>query len=50
MIRLNTEKRKKLLAIALLAALVAVIVVIYIRVGEPMTALVKDSERFRAWV
>lgn len=50
MIRLNTEKRKKLLAIALLALLIAVSAVIYIRVGEPMTALVKDSERFRAWV
>ena len=50
MIKINSEKRKKLLTIALLAVLVAVSVVIYVRIGEPMTALVKDSERFRAWV
>lgn len=50
MIKINSEKRKKLLTIALLAVLAAVSVVIYVRIGEPMTALVKDSERFRAWV
>ena len=42
MIKINSEKRKKLLTIALLAVLAAVSVVIYVCVGEPMTALVKD--------
>lgn len=50
MVKLTRDKWKKILAIALLALLVAVSVVIYVRVGKPMTELVKDSARFRAWV
>lgn len=46
----RTLLRKRIALITALIVFLAVSVVIYIRVGKPMTDLVKDTDRFRAWV
>ena len=47
---MQTDKRKKILALALLALFIAVSAVIVVRVGRPMTQWVEDIDSFRAWV
>ena len=47
---MQTDKRKKILALALLALFIAVSAVIVVRIGRPMTQWVEDIDSFRAWV
>lgn len=47
---MGQEKRKKGIAIALLALFLALSAVLFVRVGRPMTAWVEDIDGFRAWV
>ena len=44
------DKQRKIVALAVLAALAAVSLIAYVRVGKPMTTLVKDTDRLRQWV
>lgn len=46
----NRNRMQKALVILLLVALAAVSVVLYVRLGQPMNELVKDTERLKAWV
>lgn len=47
---MKENARKKWIAIGVLVLIILISAVIYLRVGRPMTELVKDSERFRTWV
>lgn len=47
---MKRETKKKIAGILVLLLFLIVTIVIYVRVGKPMTELVKDSDRFRAWV
>lgn len=44
------QLRRRALGIAILAALAGVTVVLFLRLGKPMIALVKDTERLRKWI
>lgn len=46
----TTETRKRIAGLAALAAFVIASLVIYFRIGKPMTALVKDVDGLRQWV
>lgn len=50
MAKMSQETRKKLVGIAILALFIIGSAVVYVRVGKPLTDLVKDTERLRAWV
>lgn len=46
----TTETRKRIAGLAALAAFVIASLVIYFRIGKPMTALLKDVDGLRQWV
>lgn len=48
--KLSKQKRNQIVAAALLVLAVIVSAIIYVRVGQPMTELVKDTDRLKAWV
>lgn len=48
--RLSLETRRKVIGITVLAAFVIASLIVYVRIGKPMTELVKDTDRLREWV
>ena len=46
----TNESRRTAMGAAILAALVIASVILYLRLGKPMIALVRDPARLRAWV
>lgn len=48
--KMSLETRRKVIGIAVLAAFVIASLIVYVRIGKPMTELVKDTDRLREWV
>lgn len=48
--RMSREKKKQIWVISGLVLIALAMTVIYVRVGKPMTELVKDTDRLRGWV
>lgn len=48
--KVPVEKKKRIIAIAILAILAIAWVIVYDRIGKPMTELLKDTDRLRKWV
>jgi len=48
--KLSKPNKNQVFAFALLVLVIVVSVIIYVRVGQPMTELVKDTDRLKAWV
>ena len=46
----TNESRRTAMGAAIVAALVIASVILYLRLGKPMIALVRDPARLRAWV
>jgi len=46
----TSKSHGKIIGIVVLAALVFVSLIVYVRIGKPMTELVKDTDRLREWV
>lgn len=46
----TNESRRTAMGVAIVAALVIASVILYLRLGKPMIALVRDPARLRAWV
>ena len=48
--RMAPEAKRKIAAALIIALFVLVSVIFYLRIGKPMTEMVADTERLRAWV
>lgn len=48
--KLDLRRRRQIIAIAALVLFAVVSVMVYVRIGQPMTELVKDIDRLREWV
>ena len=46
----SSQRKKKVLALGVILALIALSIVIYLYLGKPMVELVRDPERLRAWL
>ncbi|MBQ9952392.1 MAG: TVP38/TMEM64 family protein [Clostridia bacterium] len=48
--KLSVKQRNRLIGMAIILAVLIASAILYVRIGQPMTELVKDTDRLRAWV
>ncbi len=48
--KMSPERRNRIIGAAILLLIAAIMGILFVRVGKPMTELVKDTDRLRAWV
>ncbi len=48
--KLSAETKRKIIGAVVLTAIVIASAIVYVRVGKPLTEMVKDTDRLRSWV